>query len=128
MCCSYFSQFTTALPNILYAVHIIISHEQEMYSEYGDIYGTSIMGEDELVICDPRVFDTVLRKEGKFPIGGAESATTFVEYYKETNNTMGMKSMSRGSEWKEWRQPLEKDMYVDWTSYLEDIADTANKM
>ena len=36
--------------------------------------------------------------------------------------------MSRGEDWKEWRQPLEKDMYVDWTSYLEDIADTANKM
>ena len=31
-----------------------------MYSEYGDVYGTSIMGEDELVICDPRVYDTVL--------------------------------------------------------------------
>ena len=41
---------------------------------------------------------------------------------------MGIKSMSRGSEWKEWRQPLEKDMYVDWSSYLEDIADTTNKM
>ena len=38
----------------------IISREQEMYSEYGDVYGTSIMGEDELVICDPRVYDTVL--------------------------------------------------------------------
>ena len=76
--------------------------------------------------CPPSYYTQ--RKEGKFPIGGAESATTFVDYYKETNNTMGMKSMSRGEDWKEWRQPLEKDMYVDWTSYLEDIADTANKM
>ena len=40
-----------------------------MYSEYGPLFGMSIMGDDELVICDPRVFDTVLRKEGKWPIG-----------------------------------------------------------
>ena len=30
-----------------------------MYSEYGNVYGMSIMGEDELVIC-ARVYDTVL--------------------------------------------------------------------
>ena len=99
--------------------------EQDMYSEYGDIFGMSIMNDDELILSNPYIFDTVLRREGKFPIGGAESATTFVDYYKETNNTMGMKSMSRGPEWKEWRQPLEKDMYVDWEDYLPDIAATA---
>lgn len=53
----YFSQlFTTRLYQILK----FVPDKQEMYSEYGDVYGTSIMGEDELVICDPRVYDTVL--------------------------------------------------------------------
>lgn len=37
---------------------------EEMYEEYGDVFGTSIMGDDELVVSDPRVFDTVLRKVG----------------------------------------------------------------
>ena len=99
-----------------------------MYLEYGPLYGMSILGDDELVICDPNLYDTILRREGKYPIGGAESATTFVEYYKETNNTMGMKSMSRGAEWKEWRGPIEKDMVAEWKDYLPDIAMTANKI
>jgi len=99
-----------------------------MYSEFGAVYGMSIMGEDELIVCDPYVFDTVLRKEGKFPIGGSESATTFVEYYQETNKTMGTKSMSRGPEWQEWRQPLVADMYVGWDNYLPAIADAASKI
>lgn len=47
-----------------------------MYAEYGDVYGMSMMGEDEIVVCDPVVFDSVLRKEGKFPIGASESITT----------------------------------------------------
>jgi len=86
------------------------------------------MGDDELVICDPRVFDTVLRKEGKWPIGAAADVTTFNDYYKETNNTMGLKGISTGPTWKEWRQPLEKDMFVEWAMYLPDIAKTASQI
>mmetsp|Transcript_27082 Transcript_27082/g.49898 ORF Transcript_27082/g.49898 Transcript_27082/m.49898 type:complete len:364 (+) Transcript_27082:153-1244(+) len=101
---------------------------EEMYSEFGNVYGMSPMGKDQLIVCDPYVFDTVLRKEGKYPIGGSEEATTFADYYKETNNTMGIKSISRGPEWKEWRKALEPDMYVAWASYLPMIADTASKI
>jgi len=101
---------------------------EEMYREFGDVYGTSPMGQDELVVCDPRVFDAVLRREGKYPIGASEEATTFVEYYRETNNTMGLKSVSRGPEWKEWRGAWEADMYAGWVSYLPIIAEAASEV
>ena len=81
-----------------------------MYSEFGNVYGMSPMGEDQLIICDPYVFDTVLRREGKYPIGSSEESI-LADYYKETNNTMGMQSTSRGPEWKEWRKMNEPDMY-----------------
>jgi hypothetical protein len=99
-----------------------------MYTEYGDVYGMSLMGKDEVVVCDPAVFDSVLRKEGKYPIGASESVSTFVEYYAETNNTMGMKSLSRGPAWREWRSELEADFYAEWAGYLPAIADAASKM
>jgi len=103
-------------------------HMQEMYAEYGDVYGMSMMGEDEIVVCDPVVFDSVLRREGKFPIGASESVTTFKDYYTETDNAMGLKALSRGPEWKEWRGELEADMYAEWEGYLPGIADAASKM
>lgn len=99
-----------------------------MYNDYGTVYGTSLMGEDELVICNPNVYDTVLRKEGKFPIGGAESVTTFVDYYTENNLTLAMKSSTHGPEWKEWRTSLDADMVAAWKSYLPAIADAAAKI
>jgi hypothetical protein len=58
----------------------------------------------------------------------AADVTTFNDYYKETNNTMGLKGISTGPTWKEWRQPLEKDMFVEWASYLPDIAKTASEI
>ncbi|KAL9186855.1 hypothetical protein ACHAXT_010575 [Thalassiosira profunda] len=103
-------------------------YEQEMYAEFGSVYGMSIMGDDELIVSDPRVYDTVLRKEGKFPIGGAEGAVTFKEYYTETNNTQGIKSMSRDADWREWRAGLEADMVASWESYMPSIAATARKI
>lgn len=99
-----------------------------MYKEYGDVYGMSIMGQDELILSDPRAFDQILRKEGKYPVGGAELVSTFVDYYKETNNTMGMKSSGNGPGWKEWRSGLDREMYVEWKGYLPAIAETAAKM
>lgn len=41
-----------------------------MYKEFGNVYSMSIMGSDQLMLSDPRSFDTVLRSEGKYPIGG----------------------------------------------------------
>ena len=99
-----------------------------MYAEFGEVYGMSMMGDDELVVSDPRVFDTVLRKEGKYPIGGSESVTTFSEYYEENNITMGLKSLSRGPEWKEWREPLDPDFYAGWQTFLPMIADCSSKI
>ncbi|KAL3781325.1 hypothetical protein ACHAW5_007179 [Stephanodiscus triporus] len=99
-----------------------------MYSEYGDVYMMSIMGEDEYVLCDPIAFDAVLRREGKFPIGASESVIPFKEYYDETNNTLGKNSMSHGPEWREWRRSMEADMYAEWEVYLPAIADAASRI
>jgi len=101
---------------------------EDMYKEYGDVFGMSIMGEDELILSDPRAFDQILRKEGKYPVGGAELVSTFVDYYKETNNTMGMKSSGNGPGWKEWRSGLDREMYVEWKGYLPAIAKAAAKI
>lgn len=99
-----------------------------MYQEFGTIYAMSQFGSDTLIISDPYVYDTVLRSEGKFPIGAAESVDTFVNYYRENNITMGIKSTSHGPEWKEWRTQLDPDLYVAWKSYLPAIAKTANQI
>ncbi len=99
-----------------------------MYKEFGNVYSMSIMGSDQLMLSDPRSFDTVLRSEGKYPIGGAESVDTFVNYYRENNVTMGIKSTSHGPEWKEWRSQLDADMYVAWQSYLPSIAMAARQI
>lgn len=101
---------------------------QDMYNEYGTVYGTSMMGADELVISDPNVYDSVIRKQGKYPIGGAETVTTFIDYYKENNMTTALKSASRGPDWEEWRSSLNPDMFVAWKSYLPAIAEASAKI
>jgi cytochrome P450 len=99
-----------------------------MYREYGNIFAMSQLGADQIILCDPRAYDTVLRAEGKFPIGAAESVDTFVNYYRENNVTMGIKSTSHGPEWKEWRSQLDPDLYVAWQSYLPMIAKAASQI
>ena len=99
-----------------------------MYQEYGSIFAMSQMGAESIVLSDPRAYDSVLRAEGKFPIGGAEGVDTFVNYYRQNNITMGIKSTSHGPEWKEWRSQLDPDLYVAWKSYLPSIARAANQI
>jgi len=99
-----------------------------MYEEYGSIFAMSQMGAESIVLSDPRAYDSVLRAEGKFPIGGAEGVDTFVNYYRENNITMGIKSTSHGPEWKEWRSQLDPDLSVAWKSYLPSIAQAANQI
>ena len=100
----------------------------DMYHEYGDVFAMDQFGAESLVLSDPRAYDTVLRAEGKFPIGGAEAVDTFVNYYRENNVTMGIKSTSHGPEWKEWRSTLDPDLYVAWKSYLPMIAGAARQI
>jgi len=99
-----------------------------MYKEFGSVFAMSQMGDESLVLSDPRAYDSVLRAEGKFPIGGAESVDTFVNYYRDNNITMGIKSTSHGPEWKEWRSQLDPDLYVAWKSYLPSIAQAASQI
>eukprot|EP00531_Pseudo-nitzschia_arenysensis_P018361 CAMPEP_0116117024 /NCGR_PEP_ID=MMETSP0329-20121206/1350_1 /TAXON_ID=697910 /ORGANISM="Pseudo-nitzschia arenysensis, Strain B593" /LENGTH=568 /DNA_ID=CAMNT_0003610557 /DNA_START=329 /DNA_END=2035 /DNA_ORIENTATION=- len=101
---------------------------ESMYKEYGPTYGMSIMGEDETIFSDPRVFDQVLRKEGIYPVGGAESVTTFRDYYTENEMGVALKSIGRGPEWKEWRLNMNPDLYVLWETYLPSIADTCREI
>ncbi|EED88625.1 probable cytochrome P450, partial [Thalassiosira pseudonana CCMP1335] len=101
----------------------------DMYRDYGSVYGMSILGDDELIICDPKVFDKyVVRAEDKYPIGGAEAVTTFTDFYKENNLTKALEGTGHGPEWKAWRKSLDPDMYVAWETYLPTIADAANKI
>jgi hypothetical protein len=105
-----------------------ISKMQEMYSEYGNVYGMSIMGKDKIVVCNPAAFNLSLRREGKYPIGTSEEISMFGEYYAEMNNTMGMRSLVHGPEWREWPKSMEADMYVELEGYLPAIADAASRM
>lgn len=98
---------------------------ESMYNDYGPVYGMSILGNDELVVSDPLVFDYVMKNEGRLPVGAAEQVTTFRDYYKENDLQLALKSLSRGAEWKEWRRSLNKDMFVFWDKYLPDIAEAA---
>lgn len=101
---------------------------ESMYRDYGPVYGMSLMGDDELVVSDPRVFDQILRKEGRFPVGASESVTTFTEYFKENDLNFAMKSSSRGPDWKEWRSGTNPDMFVLWDTYLPVLAETCAKI
>ena len=87
-----------------------------------------LFGAEFLVLSDPRAYDSVLRAEGKFPIGGAEKVDTFVNYFRENNITMGIKATSHGPEWKELRRMLDPDLYVAWKSYLPMIAGAARQI
>jgi len=101
---------------------------ESMYEEFGPVYGMSLMGDDEMFFSDPRVLDQVLRKEGKFPIGGAEMVTTFSDYYAENEMDFAMKGVQHGPQWKEYRMSINPDMYVLWDTYLPAIAETCNKI
>lgn len=39
-----------------------------MYTEYGPVFAMSIMGNTEIIISNPEVYNSVCRKEGKFPV------------------------------------------------------------
>jgi hypothetical protein len=43
-------------------------------------------------------------------------------------NTMGMRSLSHGPKWREWRRSVEADMHVEWEGYLPAIANVALRM
>merc|ERR1712224_109816 len=87
------------------------------------------MGElDDFCISDPRLYDILLRKEGKYPIGAASQVTTFTDYYKENNLTLAQKSASNGPEWKEGRTKTNPDMFVLWDTYIPALADCCSKI
>jgi len=106
----------------------MVKVHKSMYDEFGPVYKMNMMGEDEFVFSDPQVFDQILKKEGKFPVGGAEGVTTFVDYYKENDMNYALEGLGRGPEWREWRSSVNTDMFVLWDTYLPAIADTCAKI
>lgn len=100
----------------------------DMYHEYGSIFSLSLMGRDQLILADPKVFDQTFKAEGKFPAGAGEEVITFTNFYKENNLTMALKGSSRGEDWKEWRGSLEDDMYKQWEGYMPTIADVCRQI
>merc|ERR1719491_90862 len=110
--------------------------QESMYQEYGEIYGMNLgatisSGDGvspgaytEIVLCDPRRYEQLLKEETRFPVGAASLATSFVDYYQDNNLTVASKSVAAGPDWKEWRQATSPDMYVLWETYLPTIAAT----
>ena len=45
---------------------------KQLYAEYGEIYSYSIMGDDEMVVCDPRLHEIVMKNKGRFPYGATQ--------------------------------------------------------
>mmetsp|Transcript_13011 Transcript_13011/g.30686 ORF Transcript_13011/g.30686 Transcript_13011/m.30686 type:complete len:607 (+) Transcript_13011:144-1964(+) len=109
-------------------VDALMEVHEGMYNEYGRVYRMSLLGDDEIVFSDPRVFDQILRKEGKYPIGGAEAVTNFRDYYEENEMEHAVLSLGRGPSWKDWRKTMSVDMFVLWETYLPTIADTCSKI
>jgi len=100
----------------------------DLYHEYGSVFSLSLMGRDQLVLADPKIFDQTFKVEGKFPIGAAEDVRTFTNFYMQNNLTMAMKGAGRGEEWREWRGALEDDMYKQWEGYLPTIAECCKQI
>ncbi|KAL7518524.1 hypothetical protein ACHAWX_003343 [Stephanocyclus meneghinianus] len=100
----------------------------DMYKEYGPVFSLSLMGSDQFIIADPRVFDQVVRSESRYPVGAGEDVVTFTQFYEAHNLTMAMKGASRGEDWKEWRSAMDPDLYKAWESYLPTIAEVASKI
>ncbi|KAL3802638.1 hypothetical protein HJC23_011962 [Cyclotella cryptica] len=100
----------------------------DMYNEYGSVFSLSLMGSDQFVLADPRVFDQVVRSESRYPIGGGEDVATFTQFYDANNLTVAKKGSSRGEDWKEWRSAMDPDMYKAWESYMPTIAEVARKI
>ena len=109
-------------------VDAMASVHESMYNEFGPVYKMSLMGDDEMVFSDPRVFDQILRKEGKYPIGAAETVTNFKDYYVENEMEFAVTVHGRGPEWKALRKTMDLDMFVLWETYLPVIADTCAKI
>jgi len=108
---------------------------ESMYQDYGEIYGMNLASGDvapgeysEVVLCDPRMYDQLLKQETRFPVGAASQVTSFVDYYQENNLTVASGSVSNGPDWKEWRQATSPDMSGLWETYLPTIAETCAKI
>jgi len=98
-----------------------------MYREYGPIYGMSILGRDTAVVCDPREYERVYHSEGKYPHGSSQEAPVFIEYHESRGNDYVSKSMRDGEDWRNWRQKLNRDIFLKSSarSYTPSIAAAA---
>jgi len=99
-----------------------------LYSEFGDVYGMSILGDDEAIVCDPVLFEEVFRAEGKYPYGSAQEAKVFIDYHREAGNNETLKSLLDGEEWLQWRRKFNVDVFGSGAarSYLPLIAAAAS--
>jgi hypothetical protein len=99
-----------------------LTQEIENYFQYGPIYRT-VLDEPIVVICDPRDWYEVFRKEGKNPKGSTGKTWPFVEYLEER----GVKELSfcnDGEVWRNWRVQAQKHFFshTDAISYVDMLA------
>eukprot|EP00592_Proboscia_alata_P001234 CAMPEP_0194372104 /NCGR_PEP_ID=MMETSP0174-20130528/20411_1 /TAXON_ID=216777 /ORGANISM="Proboscia alata, Strain PI-D3" /LENGTH=606 /DNA_ID=CAMNT_0039150421 /DNA_START=363 /DNA_END=2183 /DNA_ORIENTATION=- len=95
---------------------------EQLYAEYGEIYSYSIMGDDEMIVCDPRLYETVMKNEGRFPYGAAQESKVFIDYHTDRGNEMSADALKEGEQWKEWRKKHNPDIFANGQSYLPLIA------
>lgn len=105
----------------------MITMHEDLYKEYGMFYSYSILGDDETVVCDPSIFEEgVLKREGRFPFGGAQLSPVFKDFYKSIGSQELVDMSGGGKEWKESRQKLNPDIFAAGNEYLPLIADAAS--
>mmetsp|Transcript_7178 Transcript_7178/g.20836 ORF Transcript_7178/g.20836 Transcript_7178/m.20836 type:complete len:593 (-) Transcript_7178:186-1964(-) len=71
---------------------------ESLYRDYGPVFGLDLVAQTVVAVADPRVYDQVLRREGRFPYGATEAVTTFKDYYDENDLPMIAEASARISE------------------------------
>ncbi|BFZ24574.1 hypothetical protein BsWGS_27612 [Bradybaena similaris] len=104
----HFKPFTKIEPA---SVHILFA---EMFDKYGDIFKIQL-GQQLVIICDPKDMETVFRNEGRYP---ARTKVSIDDAYNRRNNLKANIADLEGKEWHALRAPLNRKlMKVDSASY-----------
>jgi cytochrome P450 len=99
-----------------------LNQEIENYVKYGPIYKITL-DEPMILICDPRDWYQVFRKEGKNPMGATNKTWPFVAYM-EQRGVRKFSFCNDGEDWRNWRSQAQKHFFshTDARSYVDMLA------
>ncbi|BFZ24576.1 hypothetical protein BsWGS_27614 [Bradybaena similaris] len=104
----HFKPFTKIEPA---SIQILVD---EMFDKYGNIFKIQL-GQDLVMVCDPKDVETVFRNEGRYPVATKVSIN---DAYIRRNNLKETLTELQGKEWHALRAPLNRKlMKVDSASY-----------